>query len=108
MGSAEFVEEVLSLPGVVEHAHFERKAFKVEGERIFATLQEASGSANLRLSEVDQSVFCGYGGNTIYAVPNKWGLRGWTTFELPTTPNVLIKDAINTAYQEVFKKKKQK
>jgi len=105
---SEFVEEALSLPGVAEHAHFDRRAFKIEGKRIFATLHEASRTVNLKLSEVDQSIFAAYEGKTIYAVRNKWGLRGWTTFELEQTPKELIRDAVNTAYQEALKTKGKK
>jgi hypothetical protein len=67
-----FAEMALSLPGTEEKPHFDRKAFKVINKRIFATLHEESSTANLKLSDVDQSVFCQYGENVIYAVP-KWG-----------------------------------
>jgi hypothetical protein len=72
----------LSFQGTAEAPHFDRAAFKVIEKRIFATLHEASLTANLKLSEVDQSVFCVYDKTIVYPVPNKWGLQGWTTFEL--------------------------
>src|SRR5690554_4965521 len=103
MTAAEFVDVVSSFPEVVEHAHFNRRAFKINGRRIFATLDEKGHSANLKLSLVDQSVFCGYDGHAVYPVPNKWSLHGWTTFELDKIPKALMLDAVNTAYQETAK-----
>ena len=108
MTVAEFRELALSFPGTEENPHFERKAFKVMGKRIFATVHEESGMANLKLSVIDQSVFCSYGKKAVYAVPNKWGLQGWTTFELKKVPKSLMLDALNTAYQDVVKPKPKK
>ena len=108
MTAAEFSKMALSFPGVVKHSHFDRTAFKVESRRIFATLHEASGTANLKLSEVDQSVFCSFEGKTIYQVPNKWGLQGWTTFALESIPKDLMLDALNVAYQESLKSKSKR
>lgn len=108
MTSKQFKEMALSFPGTVEAPHFERTAFKVEKKRIFATLHEPSGTANLKLSETDQSVFASYGKKIIYPVPNKWGLQGWTTFELKKMPKELMLDALDTAYKEVFKPKVKK
>lgn len=85
--------------------HFDRMAFKVTGKRIFATLHEASNTANIKLTPVDQSVFSDFGQHAVYAVPNKWGLQGWTTFELGKLPRALVRDALDLAYKEVFMKK---
>ena len=108
MTSAAFREMALSFPATEEHPHFDRAAFKVIGKRIFATLHEQEGTANLKLSPVDQSVFSSFGKGAVYAVPNKWGLQGWTTFELKKIPVNLMLDALNTAYSEVMKGKKKK
>lgn len=104
----QFRKLALSLPGVVENPHFDRAAFKVEGKTIFATLHEKSGTANLKLSEVDQSVFCGFDKEAVYPVPNKWGLQGYTTFELKKVSKELVVDALETAYKEVLKPKMKK
>src|SRR5690606_29790697 len=100
MTATEFSKMAVSFPGVVEHSHFERTAFKVEGKRIFATLHEASNSANLKLSEVDQTVFSTFEGKKIFPVTNKWGLHGWTTFDLGSIPKELVLDALECAYRE--------
>lgn len=106
----EFAEIALSFPGTEEHPHFDRRAFKVTGKRIFATLHELSGTANLKLSVVDQSVFSEFDKEkkTVYPVPNKWGLQGWTTFELSKIPKELMVDALDTAYKDVLKVKNKK
>lgn len=93
----------LSFPGTMENPHFDRIAFKVEGKRIFATMHEHSQSVNLVLNIIDQSVFCEYDNKVVYPVPNKWGKKGWTTFELAKIPRGFILDALETAYKEVFK-----
>lgn len=108
MTATEFKELALSFPGTVEHPHFDRIAFKIFNKRIFATVHEPSGSANIKLSPADQSVFCSFDRGLVYAVPNKWGLQGWTTFELKDAPKELIQDALDTAHRDVFKSKKSK
>lgn len=94
----------LSFDGTEENPHFDRAAFKVSGRRIFATMHEPSKTANLMLTPVDQSVFCDFGKGAVYPVPNKWGLKGATTFNLSSVPRGLLKDALETAYEQALKK----
>lgn len=103
----QFRDLALSFPATEANPHFDRIAFKVTGKRIFATLHEESGTANIKLSPVDQSVFCDFGKKSVYAVANKWGLQGWTTFELTKIPKDLMLDALDTAYKDVLKPKKK-
>ena len=98
----QFTELALSFPDTVASPHFERTAFKVVKKRIFATLHEASETANLKFSPADQSVYCLVNKQTIYRVSNKWGLQGWTTFELAGIDAELMLDALGTAYKDVF------
>jgi hypothetical protein len=104
MTTKEFRTMALSFPDTEENPHFDRAAFKVIKKRIFTTMHEASGTVNVMLSPIDQSVFCAFDKEMIYPVPNKWGLQGCTTFELKNIPKDLMKDALNQAYQEVMKK----
>jgi len=97
-----FKKIALSLDGTEQHPHFERIAFKVTGRRIFATLHEESASANVMLSKEDQSVYCSYDESAVYPVPNKWGLKGVTTFELKKVPVELVSDALYTAYKTIM------
>jgi hypothetical protein len=103
-----FRKLALSFQGTEENPHFNRAAFKVIGKRIFATLHEESQTANIILSKTDQQAFCSFDGNAVYPVPNKFGLHGWTTFELEKVPPELISEALFTAYNEVSKPKSKK
>ena len=98
-----FKKCALSFPGTEENTHFDRIAYKISGKRIFATIHEESQSANIKLPVADQSVFCDFS-NAIYPVDNKWGLKGWTTFELEKIPEKLIFNALETAYNAVINK----
>lgn len=108
MTTSAFKELALSFSGTVENPHFDRTAFKIINKWIFATLHEASGTANLKFSGTDQPIFCSFDKNAVYSVPNKWGLQGWTTFELEKIPKELILDALDTAYKEVLKPRPKK
>jgi len=103
-----FKKIALSFEGSEQHPHFERIAFKVSGRRIFATLLEQNEKANIMLSKEDQAVYCSYDKSAVYPVPNKWGLKGVTTFELKKVSLELVSDALYTAYKTVLKTKKKK
>ncbi len=107
MTPEQFHDMALSFPNTEKAPHFDRTAFKVINKRIFATLHTPSKSANLKLTEVDQSVFSNYENGAIYPVPNKWGLQGWTTFELDKIPKELMLDALDCAYKDVLKSRKK-
>jgi hypothetical protein len=102
-----FKQIALSFEGTEARPHFNRTAFKVTGRRIFATLLEEDESANIVLSITDQQVYCSFDKNAVYPVPNKFGLHGWTTFELSKLPVELISDALLTAYNDVINKSKK-
>jgi hypothetical protein len=106
--STEFSQLALSFPGTIEAPHFDRTAYKVINKRIFATLHAAGVTANLKFSPMDQPVFCSFDSSAVYPVPNKWGLQGWTTFELRKVPRELMLNALETAYNDVFITKNKK
>jgi hypothetical protein len=108
MSIKEFRDLALSFPGTIENPHFERAAFKVADKRIFATLHEPTAIVNVKFSPVDQPIFCSFDKTAVYPVPNKWGLQGWTSFELKKVTYELMQDALDTAYKDVFKTKKKK
>ncbi|WP_192346326.1 MmcQ/YjbR family DNA-binding protein [Algoriphagus sp. Y33] len=103
--SESFAQMALSLPGTERAPHFDRTAFKVTKRRIFASLHEKSNSANLALSLEEQSAFCEYEPEAIYPVPNKWGEKGWTTFELDKVSKEVLYEALTSAYSEITKHK---
>jgi hypothetical protein len=105
MTTEQFRQLALSFPNTIEAPHFDRAAFKVIKKRIFATMHTKSETVNLKLSPLDQSVFCSFGQGTVYPVPNKWGIQGWTTFDLQNVPEEFMKDALTTAHSEAIKPK---
>lgn len=105
-----FTRLALSFDGTEGAPHFERIAFKIIGRKIFATLLEQECTANILLTNT-QAVYCTFNETAVYPVTNKWGLQGWTTFELKQLPVELVSDALLTAYREVLQtpqKKKRK
>ncbi len=87
----------LSFPETDEHPHFERRAFRVR-KKIFATLLEKDQTLNLKLTPVDQSVFCSFDNTVVYPVPGGWGKKGFTTVNLKKVRMSMFRDALTTAY----------
>ena len=103
-----FTKLALSFSNTVALPHFNKTAFKVAKKRIFATLDVEGRSANLKLSIIDQSIFCLINKEAIYAVKNKWGLQGWTTFELNKIDGEIMQEALDAAYKDVFAASKKR
>jgi predicted DNA-binding protein (MmcQ/YjbR family) len=98
-----FRKLALSFPETVEEPHFENTSFRVK-KKIFATLSVVDKRGCLKLSAIDQSVFCSFDKTIIYPVNNKWGKQGWTQVELKKMKIEMLKDALTTAYCEVAPK----
>jgi len=90
----------LSLPEVIELPHFDKPSFRIS-KKIFLTHNTKENRVCVKLSELDQSVFCSDPSGSIYPVPNKFGKRGWTLINLKTVHPDLLKDAITCAYNHV-------
>ena len=99
-----FRKLALSFPEVIELPHFEKTSFRVK-KRIFVTLSSDDHKACLKLSEIDQSVFCSFNSSIIYPVNNKWGKQGWTFIDLKKVRKNILKDALACAYTQVVEKK---
>ena len=100
-----FAQMALSFPGTEQVPHFERVGFKEIGKRMFATYLQNDNTANIFLTPNEQAVFCQME-EYIYPIPNKWGEKGATTFELNIVPQHIIMEALLSAYNEVIKSKK--
>lgn len=105
MNCEEFSTLALSFPDTQDAPHFEKTAFKIKGKKIFATLDSVNSLAILKLSPEDQSAFCTYNAEVVYPIKNKWGLQGWTSFDITKAPKKLMKEALNAAFAEVSKRK---
>jgi predicted DNA-binding protein (MmcQ/YjbR family) len=99
-----FKQLALSFPGAEEQPHFEKTSFRVK-KKIFATHAADSHLVCVKLSEIDQSVFCAFDKTIIYPVDNKWGKQGWTLVDLKKVRQRMLVDILTTAYNEVKTKK---
>ena len=96
----DFKQLALTFPDVVEQTHFEKTSFRAR-KKIFATLSSENQRACVKLSEIDQSVFCSFDKTIIYPVDNKWGKQGWTNIELQKIKKKMLEDLLKCAYKEV-------
>lgn len=99
-----FKQLALSLPGVEVQPHFEKTSYRVK-KKIFATHAPDSHIVCVKLSEIDQSVFCAFDKTIIYPVDNKWGKQGWTLVDLKKIRKEMLVDVLTTAYKEVSSRK---
>jgi hypothetical protein len=101
-----FINMALSFAGTGQKPHFDRTGFHVIGKRMFATYLPGKNTANIFLTTAEQRLFCEINPESIYPVPNKWGEKGATTFELDTVPKEILLEALISAYTAVVKSKK--
>ena len=100
-----FRQMALAFPNVVGLPHFDRASFRVN-KKIFATLLEKDSLAMVKLSALDQSVFCAFDKTIIYPVPGGWGIKGATYINLKKIKKAMLKDALTVAYNTITAKKK--
>lgn len=93
----------LSLPEVEEKSHFEKPDFRVKN-KVFAVLHEDKKTMVVKLTLLDQSVFCAFDETIIYPVPGGWGKQGWTTINLTTIKKAMLQDVLTTAWKTVATK----
>jgi hypothetical protein len=99
----EFTKLALSFPGTAQKPHFERIGFNVIGKRMFATYLAKDNTANIFLTPDEQATFCKMDTENIYPVPNKWGEKGATTFDLNKVPKEFVLEALLSAYNDIRK-----
>jgi len=97
-------ELALSLPDVTEEPHFEKTSFRVR-KKIFATMDDKSTRATVKLTEMDQDLFSSIDRTVICPVPNKWGKQGWTHVELSKIQDELLAEVLLAAYCTVAPRK---
>ncbi len=72
---------------------------------MFATYLAQDHTTNIFLLPAEQKTFCKMHDEGIYPVPNKWGEKGATTFDLSLVPKEIVMEALRSAYDIVIKKK---
>jgi hypothetical protein len=55
----------------------------------------------VKLSPIDQSVFCAFDETVIYPVPGGWGRKGATMINLKKVKKSMLLDALTTAWKTV-------
>jgi len=90
----------LSFNAVTEEPHFDKASFRVK-KKIFCTLDANKNRASLKLSPVDQSVYCTIDPTIIFPATGAWGKQGWTVVDLIKVKKNILAEAIGKAYQEV-------
>ncbi len=95
----------MSFPDTTEEPHFDKISFRVK-KKIFATFDEHTNRAVVKLSLKDQSVFCTFDKTVMYPVSGTWGGQGWTVIELEKVKRAMLMDALKTAYKNILVKKK--
>jgi hypothetical protein len=105
--NSSFRQLAISLHGVTESPHFEKTSFRINN-KIFATPDTTNHCACLKLSLINQSVFCAFEKSVIYPVDNKLGQQGWTLVNLATIKKGMLKDITMQAYNEVVSTKVKK
>ena len=101
-----FRKLALTFPDAVELPHFEKTSFRVN-KKIFSTLSEKENIAMVKLSPIDQSVFCDMNKGIIYPVAGGWGKQGATYIDLKKVKLKVLKDALSCAYELIAKKKSE-
>ncbi|HYC84167.1 MAG TPA: MmcQ/YjbR family DNA-binding protein [Chryseosolibacter sp.] len=94
----------LALAGAEEKPHFEKASFRVKG-KIFCTLSVRENRAVLKLTLIDQSVFCDFKTKAFFPVPGAWGKKGWTFVDLGKVRKDMFCDALRLSYEQVAPKK---
>ena len=88
----------LSLPETEEKPHFHLTSFRIKN-KIFATIHADKNYVMVKLSAIDQSVFCAYNKEVIFPVPGGWGKKGATFIDLKKVKKSMLLDALSTAWK---------
>lgn len=99
----DFSAIAMNLPHVSEVSRFEKTSFQVN-KKIVTTLNSIEKRATIKLSEIDQELFC-LNKNFMFLVPNKWEKQGCTHMNFNEIPLKMCKDALKTSYFLIALKK---
>jgi hypothetical protein len=94
--AADLSRLALALPGVTQHPHFDRIAFKARVT--FATLAADRLTANLKFTPDVQALKCEIAPEAFSVLPNARGARGWTLVRLAALGEAELADALARAY----------
>ena len=93
-------KSALELPEAEEKPHFHLTSFRLKN-KIFATIHADKNYMMVKLSPLDQSVFCSYDKEVIFPVPGGWGKQGATFINLKKVRKSMFLDALTTSWKTV-------
>ncbi len=97
MPTNSFREIAMSYADVTEHRELEKRSFKIK-DRFFASVEESSRIAVLRLNLKGQKKIITLNDKAIYPVDGKRGEKGWTIIELENIEEDVIQEGLKMAY----------
>ena len=97
-------EYALSLPEATEEPHFDNYSYRVK-KKIFATVNPANAFFVVKLTPMQQSLFCKWDESACHPTPDKWGLQGWTRVYFEKVEEDFLKDIVKASYSNVAPKK---
>ena len=95
--------KALALPGVSEHPHFDRRAFKAV--RSFVTLAADERTANFKFTPDEQALKCAVAPEAFAPVPGGWGRQGWTMATLAALSEAELAAALDMAWRHGAEKR---
>ena len=104
--AADFRRIALSLAGVAEYPHFDRRAFKARVT--FATLAPDELTANIKFAPDEQALKCAVAPDAFAALDNAWGRQGWTRATLAALSEPELSAALEMAWRHGSAKAKKR
>ena len=102
-----FQKLALSFNEASEKPHFDKTSFRTK-KKIFATLDSIKKQVSLKLTELDQSIYCQIRPSVATPANGLWGKQGWTIIDLNKVQKKILTEALNKAYQNVSLTEKTK
>jgi hypothetical protein len=101
MTAADFRQMALAFAGVVEGSHMGHADFRVDGKRIFCTLNGEETRGMVSLTPDQQKSFMAGHPDMFMPASGAWGLQGSTMVELSAAEPEVVGEALTCAWQRV-------
>lgn len=93
----------LSFGQVTELPHFDKTSFRVN-RKIFCTLDSNNNKVSIKLTEIEQSIYCKIDPSLIVPATGAWGKQGWTIFDFLKIKKNVVLEAMKKGYFNVANK----
>ncbi|MCB0661642.1 MAG: MmcQ/YjbR family DNA-binding protein [Saprospiraceae bacterium] len=92
-----FKSIALSFPETNMEIHFNKISFRIS-KKIFATYDPDTNQTVVKLGIFQQDEFCEKYPEVLEPVPNKWGKKGWTNFDITNADNSFVFEIVKAAF----------